>query len=166
VPPAEPGQHLEKHSNVGAAVRSDDLEARLDAAVLYAAMLGATLAGQLGGIAIDALIGSRGFWIPAGCSVVLEAVTGARMSARRAKERPTPRRVVRLSATYSLVLVSLCVPLAVWSSASRPVEARAHVSWTTGHMLVAAGVLALATALRALLMIVFVVRNPVQDKEQ
>jgi hypothetical protein len=153
---------LEKQSNVGAAVRSDDIEARLDAAVMYAAMLGATLAGQLVGIAIDVLIGSRGIWIPAGCSVVLEAVAGARMGAWRATERPTLRRVARLSATYSVVLVSLCVPLAVWSSASLPAEARAHVSWTTGHAVVAAGILALATALRAVLMIVFLIRNPVQ----
>jgi hypothetical protein len=90
---------------MGAAVRSDDIEARLDAAVMYAAMLGATLAGQLVGIAIDVLIGSRGIWIPAGCSVVLEAVAGARMGAWRATERPTLRRVARLSATYSVVLV-------------------------------------------------------------
>ncbi len=156
---------------MGAAVRSDDLEARLDAAVLYAAMLGATLAGQLAGIAIDALIGSRGFWIPVGCSVVLEAVAGARMGAWRATQRPTLRRVARLSATYSVVLVSLCVPLAVWSSASLPAEARAHVSWTPEHIVVAGGVLALATALRAALMIVFLIRSPVQlepeqDKEK
>ena len=140
---------------MGSEARSDDLEARLDAAVLYVAMLGATLAGQLVGIAIDALIGSRGFWIPAGCSVVLEAITGARMSASRERQRPTPRKVARLSATYSLVLVSLCVPLAVWSSASLPLEARAHVTWTAGHVVVAGGVLALATALRAGLMMVF-----------
>jgi len=138
---------------MGSAARSDDLEAALDAAVLYAAMLGATLLGQFVGVAIDALIGSRGFWIPAGCSVVLEAIAGARIGAARVHQRLTSRRVARLSATYSLVLVSLCVPLAVWSSASLPVEARAHVSWTTEGVALAAGALALATALRAGLML-------------
>jgi hypothetical protein len=142
------------------ASRSEDLEAALDAAILYAAMLGATLLGQFVGIAIDALLGSRGFWIPAGCSVILEAITGARVGASRARQRLTARRIVRMSATYSLVLVSLCVPLAVWSSASLPLEARGHIHWTASGVALAGAILVLATVLRAGLMIVF------QDKEQ
>jgi hypothetical protein len=89
---------------------------------VYAAMLGATMGGQLVGIAIDVSAGSRGLWIPAACSVVLEAVVGARVGAARIGRALTPAESAYVSAYYSLALLAISVPLAVWTCLARARE--------------------------------------------
>jgi hypothetical protein len=126
--------------------------------VLYAAMLGATLAGQAIGIAADAAAGMRALWVPAIASVVLEAIAGARAGAARAGRPLTASECLRVSVTYSLGFVAVTLPLAVWTIASArggqaPVGAGS--AWTLGDAgrFVAAAVV--ATLARAGLMRAF-----------
>jgi hypothetical protein len=91
--------------------------------VLYAAMLGATIGGQLVGIAIDVSVGSRGFWIPAVCSMVFEAVVGARVGAARTGRALTAAESGQVSAYYSVGLLAISVPLAVWTCVARARDA-------------------------------------------
>jgi hypothetical protein len=89
--------------------------------VVYAAMFGATAAGQAVGMVVDAVaIGHRVIWVPLLCSVVLEAVVGARFGAVRIARPLTWRECGRLSAYYSTALGTVSMPLAVWTLASNP----------------------------------------------
>jgi hypothetical protein len=86
---------------------------------VYAAMLGATIAGQLVGISADALaLGRRVMWVPLACSIVLEALVGARFGAARLGRRLKAGECARVSAYYSACLAALSLPLAAWTVAS------------------------------------------------
>jgi hypothetical protein len=87
---------------------------------VYPAMLVGTLGGHLLGVGFDALVlRSHEVWVPLACSVLLEAVVGARYGAARVGHPLTPSQRGRLSITYSLALVALSLPLAGWLAASR-----------------------------------------------
>jgi hypothetical protein len=122
--------------------------------VVYAAMFGATAAGQVVGMIIDVVaIGHRVLWVPLLCSVVLEAVVGARFGAVRIARPLTWRECGRLSAYYSTGLGMVSMPLAVWTLASNPSLARGS---SARDVIVGIGialaVLAAATACRQGLM--------------
>lgn len=86
---------------------------------LYAAMLGATIAGQFLGMGVDALaLGRKVLWVPLAFSVLLEAVVAARFGAARMGHELTSAERVRLSAYYSAGLATVTLPLAVWLAAS------------------------------------------------
>jgi hypothetical protein len=88
-------------------------------AVVYVAMFGATLGGQLAGMAFDSLvIGKHVLWVPAACSVVLEAVAGGVMAARRLRRPLATVEAARLSVIYSLMLAAVSVPLWGWTVVS------------------------------------------------
>jgi hypothetical protein len=122
---------------------------------LYAAMLGGTVVGQLVGIIVDVLLESHSRWIPAVCSVVLEAIAGARLGATRSGGPLSVAQSVRLSATYSGALVAVSIPLAVWVAAARPALASGIVAhgWPAAFGAVLA-VVAIATVARSGLMVV------------
>jgi hypothetical protein len=128
---------------------------------VYAAMFGATVAGQLVGMGVDALIGRRVVWVPLGCSVVLEALVGVRMGARRIGRQLTRGEWGQVSTYYSGCLVTLSLPLAAWTLAYN----RRLVGAASSHdVAVALGVvlsgIVVATVLRHALMILFASRGP------
>lgn len=125
--------------------------------VVYAAMLGATVIGQLLGIVIDSALTSRNLWVPCGLSVALEAVVGARYGAIRAGKALTFARSARVSVSYSSLLFAISVPLAAWVIAARPVST-AHASWTFVDVALALAVLAAATVARTAIMVVLAPR--------
>ena len=87
--------------------------------VVYIAMFGATLGGQIAGVVLDAIAGNRVLWVPAMCSVVFEAVVGARMSAARLGRPLAAAECARLSAYYSLALAAVSLPLFGWTRLSQ-----------------------------------------------
>jgi len=123
---------------------------------VYGAMFGATVAGQLLGIALDALVlHARWLWVPAAGSVVLEAIVAARWGAR-ATPPLGAGRAWRLSACYSLLLGGLSLPLLGWAAAARAAPGRGltpevlgSIAWSLGA--VAAALLAATLARGALL---------------
>ena len=140
----------------------DELFASWSTFARYPAMLGGTMTGQLAGIALDAVIGSRSFWIPLACSVVLEALVGARYTPRGGTPLDA-RKCARVSWTYSLVLAGVSVPLLVWILASHVDAVAGGVGYsvvTPGSVLAALVAFVGATAGRAGLMIAFVARRP------
>jgi hypothetical protein len=87
---------------------------------VYPAMLAGTMAGHLLGIGLDVVaLGTHSMWAPLGCSVLLEALIGARYGAARIGRPLTSGERGRLSVYYSLALVAVSVPLAVWLTASK-----------------------------------------------
>jgi hypothetical protein len=128
----------------------------------YPAMLGGTVAGQLVGIGIDAVVGTRTLWIPLVCSVVLEAVVAARFGASRGGPSLDAQRCARVSWTYSLVLAGISLPLLVWIAASHAAEIAGGIGYsfvTPVRVVGALVVFAAATAGRAGLMIALVSRG-------
>jgi hypothetical protein len=92
---------------------------------VYGAMLAATVAGQLLGMAVDALALARHvLWVPLALSVVLEALVGARVGAARVGHRLTNAERARLSVQYTVGLAAVSIPLAGWIAASRTAPAR------------------------------------------
>jgi hypothetical protein len=130
--------------------------------VVYAAMFGATAAGQAVGMAVDAIVlRHRILWVPLACSVVLEAIVGARFGAARLLRPLTWPECGRLSLYYSAGLATVSLPLAVWTLASSP----SLVRGTAAHdVIVAIGIalagLAVATAIRQALMSLLSWRRP------
>jgi hypothetical protein len=125
----------------------------------YPAMLGGTLAGQMIGIVIDSLIGSRGLWIPIACSVILEAVTGVRFGSPRGERLTDPAACPRVSYTYSVAFAAVSVPLAVWVGASHTdaVAGGVGLSFVTPtRVALALVVLVVATVARAGIMMAIV----------
>lgn len=121
----------------------------------YPAMLGGTLGGQVVGILIDTTVGTRDLWIPLTCSVVLEAVVGARFGGKNGLPRLDRTQCLRVSSTYSLVLLVVSAPLLVWIGASHmdAVPGGVGLSFLTPvRAAVAIVALALATAVRAALL--------------
>ncbi|MGD0524381.1 MAG: hypothetical protein ABSE49_04530 [Polyangiaceae bacterium] len=86
---------------------------------VYPAMLVGTMVGSFVGMGLDVALGSRSLWSLLACSVVLEALVGARYAAARMGEPLTPVQRRRLSIHYSLALVSLSLPTWVWLTSSR-----------------------------------------------
>ncbi|MGD0677945.1 MAG: hypothetical protein ABSC94_21235 [Polyangiaceae bacterium] len=107
------------HSTLEGATEDDDWVKDVSSAVVvYAAMLGATIAGQFAGISIDVAFESHDLWAPLACSVVFEGIAGARVGAAK-KGRPlTLRELTRLTATYTVGLSIVSLGLAVWIQAS------------------------------------------------
>ncbi|MGA3120408.1 MAG: hypothetical protein ABSF69_06505 [Polyangiaceae bacterium] len=123
------------------------------AGVVFAAMLVATVAGQLVGMAADAAMASRSFWIPIGSSVVFEGIAGARVAASRWGRPLTIRESGRVSLMYSLAWVGITAPLAVWVRLSRGPGSAVSGSlpgpmWTLAGLTLALGALVAATLLR------------------
>jgi hypothetical protein len=88
--------------------------------VVYIAMFGAFIGGQLAGMALDAVIvGHRVLWVPTACSVVLEAIVGARLAAARLGRPLSTAQSGRLSAYYSIALAAVSLPLWGWTAASQ-----------------------------------------------
>jgi hypothetical protein len=137
------------------------------AAVVFAAMLVATIAGQLAGIAIDAALGTRAFWVPVACSVGLEGVAGARVAASRLGRPLTPGESGRATVAYSLVLLAISIPLAVWIRASSVASGVAGSSaggaglpWTPRRLLLGGVALAAATVVRWAVLVACAPRAP------
>lgn len=87
---------------------------------VYPAMLGGTIAGQFVGMGFDALaLGTHAVWAPLACSVLLEAVVGARYGAARLGHPLSASERGRLSVFYSLALAAVSLPLWAWLDASR-----------------------------------------------
>jgi hypothetical protein len=128
--------------------------------VVYAAMFGATITGQLVGMTADALvIGRRVVWVPLACSVVFEALVGARFGAARLGRRLTWRECARVSSYYSVGLGSLSLSLLLWTLAShRSNAAGASLHGTVTAVAVVLAGLVATTVLRQVLM-VFVSRG-------
>jgi hypothetical protein len=133
---------------------------------LYAAMLAGTLGGQLLGIGASVALGLRAPALPVACSVVLEALAGARASGARQALPLGWRASLRVSTVYSLALVLVTIPLLLWTAISlaygrndRPAPALqldfgSSIVFWVGVWLVA------GTLLRAALMRVFSPRTP------
>jgi hypothetical protein len=85
---------------------------------VYVAMLGATIAGQFFGMGAALIAGHRVAWIPIACSVLLEALVGARFGAARLGRPLRAGECAQVSAYYSACLSSLSLPLAGWTIAS------------------------------------------------
>jgi hypothetical protein len=89
--------------------------------VVYIAMFGATLGGQVAGVALDAFVlGHRVLWTPIAFSVLFEAIAGARFGAARLGHPLAPAECARLSAYYSVVLAAIGLPLWLWTLAAKP----------------------------------------------
>ena len=58
-------------------------------------------------------------WVPLAVSVLLEAIVGARFGAARLGHELTRAQRGRLSATYSIGLAAVTLPLAGWVAAAR-----------------------------------------------
>jgi hypothetical protein len=132
------------------------------ALVRYPAMLAGTMAGQLVGIAIDAVTGNRGFLIPILCSAVCEAIAGVRFAGPRGGKMVDASAAPRVSATYSLALAGLSLPLIFWVAVSHAeaVEGGVGYSFLTPARIAGALVaLVAATAARAGLMMAIVKRS-------
>ncbi len=87
---------------------------------VYPAMLGGTIAGHFLGVGFDVLaLGTHSMWAPLGCSVLLEALIGARYGAARVGHPLTSGQRGRLSVYYSLALAAVSLPLAGWLRAAK-----------------------------------------------
>jgi hypothetical protein len=90
----------------------DDWIARASARLaFYAAMVGATLAGQLVGVGADAALRTRSLWLPYACSVLLEGIAGAKAAGRRLDLRES----ARISIGYSAATVIVSTILVAWT---------------------------------------------------
>ncbi len=147
----------------GSAAEDDWFAGGSVAIIRYPAMLAGTVAGQLVGIAVDAMMGTRTVWIPLACSVVLEALAGARAGASRSDRPLDSAQSARVSVIYSLSLLVLSVPLVIWIAASHPAAPDAGSAlalWTPARLAVLALALAVGTAARWGLMVAFGPRRP------
>ncbi|HXN30602.1 MAG TPA: hypothetical protein VN894_02025 [Polyangiaceae bacterium] len=129
---------------------------------VYAAMFGAFVAGQLLGMSVDALVlGRRVVWVPLGCSVVLEALVGARFGASRIGHRVRWGEWGQVSAYYSGCLVALTLPLAAWTVAyNRRLAAAGSSREVAMALAVVLAAVVGATVLRHALMALFASRGP------
>ncbi|MDP9150115.1 MAG: hypothetical protein M3O36_09270 [Myxococcota bacterium] len=128
--------------------------------MVYVAMLGATVAGQVGGMAIDAVaMGRRVLWFPLALSVVLEAVVGARFGASLLGRPLTSSESGRVSIYYSAGLAAVSLPLALWTGISTGMAMPAQdglMGWLRAAGVVlalAVGVFAGGALIRQLLML-------------
>ncbi len=119
---------------------------------IYGAMFAGTVGGQFAGMAIDASVHSRAIFVPAICSVLFEALVGARYTRSRVTRALTSSDWGRLSAYYSAALAFFTVPLALWSAASRSPQAPLGDVNPTSLVGIVAVVLVAATLARWALM--------------
>jgi hypothetical protein len=122
---------------------------------IYGAMFGATMAGQFAGVALDAVVGHRAVVVPIVCSVLLEALVGARLTRSQVTRSLTVGDWGRLSAYYSMALALLSVPLALWTAASRSPQAPFGGNNPASILSLVLGVLVVLTLLRWGLMTLF-----------
>jgi hypothetical protein len=123
---------------------------------VYVAMFGATLGGQLAGMALDALVvGRRVLWVPAACSVLLEALAGARFAAARLGHPLAPAQCARLSAYYSAVLAAIGLPLWGWTLVARAPGGSVAPGRALAVLALVVAALAAATVVRFALMVLF-----------
>lgn len=120
--------------------------------VVYAAMLGATIAGLVLGIGVGSVLGVHSVGVPLGCSVVLESAAGARLGAAKYGAPLTPRQAGRISLTYSAGLLALSIPLLGWTEASRTGAGEAS-TWTLAKVVAGLALFATATLARWGLMV-------------
>jgi hypothetical protein len=134
--------------------RSDDDEIELlpGMAVAYAAMFGATVAGQVLGIALDAVLGLGSIGVPLGASVALEALAGARVGAAKSGGSLTPKHALRIAVTYSAGLAFFTVPLLAWMEVAHTAGGAAS-SWTPSRVALGVALFAVATLARWGLMV-------------
>jgi len=100
-------------------------------AFVYAAMLGATVGGQVLGIGVDALLGVHNVAAPAACSLLLEGFAAARLGARVEGHPLEARRAGVISGTYTLALLGVSIPLLAWFALSGQVTAPGDAfAWT------------------------------------
>jgi hypothetical protein len=124
--------------------------------VVYVAMFGATLGGQIAGVALDAfVVGRRVLWVPAACSVVLEALAGARLAAARLGHPLAPAQCGRLSAYYSVALAAIAVPLWGWTLLAKAPSASMGPASALPMLALVVGALIAATVVRFALMVLF-----------
>ncbi len=86
---------------------------------VYGWMFAGTLGGQLVGIVATTAARAHLVWVPALCSVLLEAVVGVRYGTPIDGHALTRGDCGRLSAYYSTGLGILTIPLLVWTAAAR-----------------------------------------------
>ncbi len=127
---------------------------------VYPAMLAGTIAGHFLGIGFDAVaLGAHSMWAPLACSVLFEALIGARYGAARVGHPLTSAQRGRLSVYYSLGLVAVSLPLAGWLAASKASREGAFVGPAPHELAVWLGVgavgLVVYTAARYGLMALF-----------
>jgi hypothetical protein len=122
----------------------DEVDLLSPTVVVYAAMLGATVAGLIGGIAVGSVLGIRSIGIPLGCAVVFASGAGARLGAAKYGAPLTPRQAGRISLTYSGALLVFSVPLLGWMEASRTGAGEA-ASWTPAKVVAGLALFALAS---------------------
>jgi hypothetical protein len=133
---------------------------------VYPAMLAGTMVGHFLGMGFDALVlGSHFVGVPLVCSLLLEALVGARYAAARMGHPLTSSERGRLSVYYSLALAGISVPLAVWLVAAHVSrDGSPAPSFSSGELALwgAAGLVGLAayTAARYGLMGLFSPRRP------
>jgi hypothetical protein len=135
----------------------EDLDLLSGMVVVYAAMLGATIAGQVAGIGLSSLLGIGSIGVPVGCSVAFEAAAGARLGAAKSGGSLTPRQAWRISATYSGGLLAISVPLVIWMDAAHSASG-APSTWTPLRYGLALLVFAAATLARWGLMVLIAPR--------
>jgi hypothetical protein len=115
---------------------------------VYGVMFAGTVVGQFLGFGLDRLAGQHAVWVPAACSVVLEAGAGARFATSRVERALTVGDWGRLSAYYSAALALFTVPLALWTAASRSPQSPLGGGDPSTILAVALGVLVAWTLLR------------------
>src|SRR6204780_5066641 len=83
-------------------------------------MFKGTIAVHFLGVGFDVVaLGTHSMWAPLGCSVLFEALIGARYGAVRVGHPLTSGQRGRLSVYYSLALTAVSLPLAAWLTALR-----------------------------------------------
>jgi hypothetical protein len=128
-------------------------------------MLVGTMVGHFAGMGLDHAVGAHGPWLPVACSVLLEALIGARYGAARVGHPLTRSQRGRLSVYYSLALVAVSLPLAGWLVAAKATREDSPAAPLSSHdlaigALVLAGGLVVCTAVRYGLMSVFSPASP------
>ncbi len=127
--------------------------------VVYAAMLAATIGGQLLGIGVDALLGVHNVALPAAFSLALEALVGTRLGARVEGHPLQVRRAAVISATYTLALIAVSVPLVAWFATSDRMAAPGDAFvWTPLRAAAVLAALAVGVPVRWGLMVLFAPR--------
>jgi hypothetical protein len=125
-------------------------------AFVYAAMLGATVGGQVLGIGVDALLGVHSVAAPAACSLLLEAFAAARLGARVAGHPLEARRAAVVSGTYTLALLGVSIPLLGWFALSGQVTAPGDAfTWTPLRAVAVLAAFAAGVPVRWGLMVLF-----------
>ena len=124
--------------------------------VVYGAMFGGTVAGQLVGMLFCRVLGGHPqllpVLLPIACSVLLEAVVGAGLGRARVGRPLRTGECAWVSAYYSLLLGAVTFPLAACSLAATKQESGRTAGQAVAGLGLALGILLLATVARHALM--------------